>query len=878
MTFSGKSAKMIFADMKKRHIYKRFYEKFKRGVFMKKRIALVVLAIIMLLNVTVLASSAAMTPGKPAYGKASGYGSNFTLTGNHANDVITVAKAQVYKKGKELGYSSAWCDAFVVDCARIANVPTSVIPNKRGCKALYDAIISKGGVKVTTPKAGDVVLYYCKTCKNYPHIGFYAGNNYTCEGNVGGSVSNSNRKKVFYCDGSGHASNGTIQSLYVRPNYANSVIHTINYNANSGSGSMASEKVAYGSQFSLAKNSFTYKGYDFAGWNVKRSDGKWYCASVGWKTESEIAANGYTKSLYSDAWTGTFNTSWTDGTSGAISVTFYAQWKRSEYIVNLWNNYSEKNYLNNSDFRNLDTTLYKSRNESVYTVSVDKGRTSDFGAMKIVGVTAGSSGKDLLWRTATMGNSTTEGYIGDNKTMTLSFWAKSSVEGAKFYTRFGYQGVDKLKSITLSTDWKYHTITLTKDKSCGTDLHPYFDKAGTFLISELQLEDGNVATAFTPENGTCSQMRVTSGQKYSSLPIINRNGYSFDGWYTAANGGTKINADTDVVYGNLNLYAHWSVVEEHTHSYSNVCDEICNTCGVTRSVSHTYTTTTTKATLTANGKIVEKCNLCGDIKSTEIIYSPKTITLSKTAYTYNGKVQTPTVTVEDSKGKTLKNGTDYTVKYENGRIQPGRYNVKITFKGKYSGVKRVTYTIAPKCPSKVIAVQSTSAIKLTWSKSTGATGYRVYQYNAKTKTWDKIKTTTATSFKVENLKAGTTYKYRIKCYKDDAGLIWGKATSTIAVATKPATPKITAVASTAKGRAAVAWTNVAGETGYELYASTKKDTGYKKIVTAKANVTKGVKTGLVSGRTYYFKVRAYKTVGNTVVYSALSAPQALKIK
>ena len=40
--------------------------------------------------------------------------------------------------------------------------------------------------------------------------------------------------------------------------------------------------------------------------------------------------------------------------------------------------------------------------------------------------------------------------------------------------------------------------------------------------------------------------------------------------------------------------------------------------------------------------------------------------LSATTYTYNGKVQKPSVTVKDSKGKALKNGTDYTVSYPKG--------------------------------------------------------------------------------------------------------------------------------------------------------------------------------------------------------------------
>ncbi len=309
----------------------------------------------------------------------------------------------------------------------------------------------------------------------------------------------------------------------------------------------------------------------------------------------------------------------------------------------------------------------------------------------------------------------------------------------------------------------------------------------------------------------------------------------------------------------------------------------CSVCGTVTvaqktvaAKGHTYKTTTTKATLTKNGKAVTKCTACGKVSKTAVIYYPKTIKLSKTAYTYNGKVQTPTVTVKDSKGNTLKKDTDYTVTYEKGRKSTGKYTVTVTFKGKYSGKKALTYTIAPKATGKVTAVQSTKAIKLTWNKVTGADGYRVYQYNSKTKKWDSIKTLTGTSYKVEKLKAGTIYKFRIKAYKKDDGTIWGAAKD-ITTATKPATPKITKLTAT-KGKAALVWSDVSGEKGYEVYASTKKDSGFKKVAVTKTDVTKTTVSKLTSGKTYYFKVRAYKTVGDAKVYSAWSAVKGAKVK
>ncbi|MGN0469063.1 MAG: hypothetical protein ACI4GY_10105, partial [Acutalibacteraceae bacterium] len=72
---------------------------------------------------------------------------------------------------------------------------------------------------------------------------------------------------------------------------------------------------------------------------------------------------------------------------------------------------------------------------------------------------------------------------------------------------------------------------------------------------------------------------------------------------------------------------------------------------------HTNKTTTTKATTSKDGQIVKTCKVCKKTVKTTI-YKASSIKLSKTSFTYNGKAQKPTVTVKNSKGTTLKNGTD----------------------------------------------------------------------------------------------------------------------------------------------------------------------------------------------------------------------------
>lgn len=78
------------------------------------------------------------------------------------------------------------------------------------------------------------------------------------------------------------------------------------------------------------------------------------------------------------------------------------------------------------------------------------------------------------------------------------------------------------------------------------------------------LDKPEVATytvTFNANGGSNSQSSkvVTSGQKYGDLPTPSRNGYTFDGWFTAASGGTQVTAATTAsLTNNQTLYAHWT--------------------------------------------------------------------------------------------------------------------------------------------------------------------------------------------------------------------------------------------------------------------------------------------------------------------------------
>ena len=203
-------------------------------------------------------------------------------------------------------------------------------------------------------------------------------------------------------------------------------------------------------------------------------------------------------------------------------------------------------------------------------------------------------------------------------------------------------------------------------------------------------------------------------------------------------------------------------------------DKVCNDCGEILekgksipALGHKLTTKTTKATLSANGKIVTSCTVCKAVTSTKTISRIKTVKLSTTSYTYSGSSKKPSVTVKDYSGKTLKNGTDYTVSYKNNK-SVGTATATVTFKGNYSGTKSLNFTIKPKTTSLSKLTAGKKQLKVTWKKNSAVSGYQI-QYST-SKKFTSPKTVTVKGYKttsktIKNLKAKKTYYVRVRTYK-----------------------------------------------------------------------------------------------------------------
>ena len=273
------------------------------------------------------------------------------------------------------------------------------------------------------------------------------------------------------------------------------------------------------------------------------------------------------------------------------------------------------------------------------------------------------------------------------------------------------------------------------------------------------------------------------------------------------------------------------------------------------------------ASIGVKGSKHKECTVCKKVLETaeipalsKISISKASVTLSTSTYAYDGKAKKPGVTVKLN-GKTLKNGTDYTVSYSNN-TKVGTAKVTIKGKGNYTGSVSKTYSIKNNFKKATVSGISTKAF----------TGKNITQsitvkYNGKT------------------LKKGTDYTVSYSSNKNigtatvkitGKGSYTGTITKTFKI--NPAKQEIQKL--TAKSKAFfVDWAQKGSATGYEIqYATNSKFTRAKKItITNNKTDTKTI-SKLSGKKKYYVRVRSYTTVKGTKYYGAWSASKSVTTK
>lgn len=183
-------------------------------------------------------------------------------------------------------------------------------------------------------------------------------------------------------------------------------------------------------------------------------------------------------------------------------------------------------------------------------------------------------------------------------------------------------------------------------------------------------------------------------------------------------------------------------------------------------------------------------------------------------------------------------------------------------------------------PTSVKAASAAyNKVKISWKKVSGATGYQVYQYDAKTKKYVRKATVKGTSYTKGNLTTGTKYSFKVRAYKTVNGKTTYSGYSKVVSATPTLSKALKPTAqNTTKGVVKVSWKKVSGATGYQIVRSTKQNGTYKSIYKSKnANTLSYSNKGLKKGSKYYYKVRAYKKVGTKTVYGSYSTAVSVKV-
>lgn len=188
----------------------------------------------------------------------------------------------------------------------------------------------------------------------------------------------------------------------------------------------------------------------------------------------------------------------------------------------------------------------------------------------------------------------------------------------------------------------------------------------------------------------------------------------------------------------------------------------------------------------------------------------------------------------------------------------------------YAAVKRIAQLEmdSVKLNAKAVSL-SYNKIKLTWNSVKAADKYQIYRASSGKGKYSLVATTGKASFTDTGLKTGRSYYYKVRACKTAADETIFSGFSSVKTA-KPKLAKVANVKATAgKKKAVVSYKKVAGANGYEIYRSTAKNGKYKLVKTVKTGSTvKFTNSGLKSGKTYYYKVRAYRNVDGGKVYGA----------
>ena len=179
----------------------------------------------------------------------------------------------------------------------------------------------------------------------------------------------------------------------------------------------------------------------------------------------------------------------------------------------------------------------------------------------------------------------------------------------------------------------------------------------------------------------------------------------------------------------------------------------------------------------------------------------------------------------------------------------------------YSASVSATPT-ASTTPQNVKAVAGDGKITITWSAVSGATKYRVQRLNGTS--WSTVNYPTSTSYTDTGLTNGTTYKYRVLAYVNNA---WSTASSVVSATPTASTIPQNVKATAGDGKITISWSAVSGATKYRV----QRLNGTSWSTVNYPTSTSYTDTGLTNGTTYKYRVLAYVNNAWSTASSVVSA-------
>ena len=179
--------------------------------------------------------------------------------------------------------------------------------------------------------------------------------------------------------------------------------------------------------------------------------------------------------------------------------------------------------------------------------------------------------------------------------------------------------------------------------------------------------------------------------------------------------------------------------------------------------------------------------------------------------------------------------------------------------------------LPPAAPTVTMTYSDSGKPKLTWNAVSGATSYRVFRSESRGTGYSLLGTTTATSYTNTGAAVGKTYYYRVKAVNSVGTSGYSNIVSGKAKAAAPAAPSVT-IGNSSTGKPQLTWKAVSGAVKYEVYRSTRQNSGYSLLGTTTS--TSYVNTGASTGTTYYYRVKAVNRNGMASAYSNIVSGKA----